>query len=162
VLASRDLPAGKEAVIGAQLGYSRRLYKSKRHEAVAELGYDFAHEDLTVGDGVSIHSARLFSGYKGELATGTSVEASAEVLTNLIEVTLPTMKDGGIGRDTRINTRLAASSKIGKSLAIQMSLELKYDHRPGPLAIKNLAMGFVPEASRLDTTMKASLIYTFL
>jgi hypothetical protein len=161
-LASRDVPAGKEAVLGAQLGYSRRLYKTRRHEAVAELGYDFAHEDLALGEGVSIHSARVFGGYKGELTAGTTIEASAEALTNLIEIELPTMRDGRIGRDTRLNTRLAATSKIGESLAIQTSLELKYDHRPGPLAIKNLTMGFVPEASRLDTIVKASLIYTFL
>jgi hypothetical protein len=161
-LASRDVPAGKEAVLGAQAGYSRQLYKTKRHEAVAELGYDYAHEDLTLGEGASIHSVRVFGGYKGELTAGTAIEASAELLTNLVEVKLPTMKDGRVGRDTRLNTRLAASSKIGGSLAIQTSLELKYDHRPGPLAIKNLAMGFVPEASRLDTILKASLIYTFL
>jgi len=37
----------------------------------------------------------------------------------------------------------------------------KYDNRPGPLGVKNLAPGFVPEASSLDTIMKASLIYTF-
>ena len=161
-LASRDLPAGKESVIGAQLGYSRRLYKTERHEVVAELGYDLARENLVVGDAVSIHSARGFAGYKGELVTGTGLEASVEALTNLLEVTLPTGKDGRIGRDTRVNTRVAASSKIGKSFAIQTSIEVKYDHRPGPLAIKNLAAGFVPEASTLDTIMKASLIYTFL
>lgn len=161
-LGSRNLPAGKESVLGGQLGYSRRLYKSKRHEAVAELGYDFARENLVIGAPASIHSARVFAGYKGELATGAALEASAEALTNLLEVKLPTMKDGRIGRDTRINTRLAASAKIGASLAIQTSLELKYDHRPGPLAIKMLAPGFVPEAAPLDTIMKASLIYTFL
>jgi hypothetical protein len=48
------------------------------------------------------------------------------------------------------------------NLAFQTSVEAKYDHRPGPLGIKNLAMGFVPEASKLDTIMKASFIYTFL
>ncbi len=161
-LVSRDLPAGKEAVLGAQLGYSRLLHKSKHHEVAAELGYDYAREDLRVGSPISIHSARGFAGYKGELAASTSLELSAEVLTNLIELKLPTMKDGRIGRDTRVNVRIAASSKIRKDLAIQTSLEFKYDHRPGPLAIKNLAPGFVPEASALDAIMKASLIYTFL
>ena len=34
------------------------------------------------------------------------------------------------------------------------------DPLQGTLALKNLAMGFVPEASSLDTIMKASLIYT--
>ena len=30
------------------------------------------------------------------------------------------------------------------------------------MTVKNLAMGFVPEASSLDTIMKAQLIYTFV
>ena len=44
-LASRDVPAGKDAVLGAQLGYSRQLYKTETAEAVAEFGYDYSHED---------------------------------------------------------------------------------------------------------------------
>lgn len=161
VLASRDLPAGKELVLGAQLGFSRQLYKSKRHEAVAELGYDLTREDLVSGEAVAIHSARGFLGYKGELATGATLDTSVELLSNLLEVDLPTGKDGGFGQDTRVNARVAISAKIGKNLAVQTSIELKYDHRPAPLKIDNLAMGFVPEASALDTLMKASLIYTF-
>jgi hypothetical protein len=160
-LASRDVPAGKDAVLGAQVGYSRQIFKTKRAEAVAEIGYDYSHEDLVSGESVSIHSARGFIGYKGELTEGTKLDASLEALTNLNEEDLPTMKDGRIGRDTRINGKFAISAKIGKNLAVQTSMELKYDHRPGPLGIPALAMGFVPEASNLDTILKASLIYTF-
>jgi hypothetical protein len=70
---------------------------------------------------------------------------------------------GEFGYDyTRLNLKVAISAKIGLNLAFQTSVEAKYDHRPGPLGIKNLAMGFVPEASKLDTIMKASFIYTFL
>jgi hypothetical protein len=75
---------------------------------------------------------------------------------------LPTGKDGGPLQDTRLNFKVAVSSKIGLNLAFQMSIEAHYDHRPGPLAIKNLAMGFVPEAATLDTITKASFIYTFV
>lgn len=159
-LASRDLPAGKEAVIGGQAGYSRRLYKSEKHEAVGEIGYDYAREDLVAGDPVSIHSARAFVGYKGELATGTTLDASAEGLTNLNEEKLPTMRKTTFGRDTRLNTKVAVSAKIGKNLAVQTSIEVKFDNRPAPMAVKELAPNFVPEASKLDTIMKASLIYT--
>ncbi|HLL26006.1 MAG TPA: DUF481 domain-containing protein, partial [Kofleriaceae bacterium] len=158
-LASRDKPAGKEKTLGAQLGYSRQLYKTKFTEAVAELGYDFSREDLTAGDSLSIHSARAFVGYKSELTEGTTVDASLEALTNLNEETLPTGADGGPGKDTRLIAKVGVSAKIGKNLAVQTSIELKYDHRPGPLPIKNLAPGFVPEASSLDTMVKASLIY---
>ncbi len=158
-LASRDKPAGKEKVLGAQIGYSRQLYKTKSTEVVAEIGYDFSREDLVIGKSLSIHSARAFVGYKSEMTEGTTLDASLEALVNLNEENLPTMKDGGIGKDTRLNGRIGVAAKIGKNLAVQTSIELKYDNRPGPLPIKNLEPGFVPEASSLDTIMKASLIY---
>jgi hypothetical protein len=41
-------------------------------------------------------------------------------------------------------------------------MELKYDNRPGALPIKDLAMGFQPEADPFDSIMKASFIYTFV
>lgn len=160
-LASRDVPAGKELVFGGQLGYSRSLYKTKTALTLAELGYDYSHEDLIAGDGVSIHSVRAFVGHKATMTAGTDLDASAELLTNMNTLDLPTGKDGGPLQDTRINVKVAISAQIGASLAFQTSLEAKYDHRPGPLGIKNLAMGFAPEASSLDTIMKATLIYTF-
>jgi hypothetical protein len=161
VLGARDVPAGKDAVIGFQLGYSRQLYKSKSAEAVGEFGYDYSRETLVSGPDISIHSARAFLGYKAEMTEGTTFETSAEVLTNLNHEDLSTRTQGaGIGDDTRANFKASVSAKIGKNLSFQTTLEAHYDHRPGPLAIKNLAMGFVPEASPLDTIMKASLIYT--
>jgi Protein of unknown function, DUF481 len=160
-LASRDLPAGKQSVFGGQLGYSRRLYKSKTAETVAELGYDFSREDLVVGDPVAIHSIRAFLGHKAAMTAGTDLDAALEVLTNLNHETLPTGADGSAFNDTRVNMKIAISAKIGKNLAVQTSFEAHFDNRPGPLAIKPLAMGFVPEASDVETLMKASLIYTF-
>jgi hypothetical protein len=160
-LAARDVPAGKESVIGGQIGYSRQLRKTKTSETVGEFGYDYSREDLVVGDPVSIHSARAFMGHKAVMTEGTTLEASLEMLTNLVEVTLPTGKDGSFGKDTRLDAKVAISAKIGKNLAAQMQMQVKYDNRPAPLAIKPLAMGFVPESSKLDTIMKASLIYTF-
>ena len=158
---SRDLPAGKELVLGAQLGYSRNIYKTKTANALAELGADYDNEKLTTGPSLNIISARAFVGYKAEMTPGTTFESSGELLTNLNKETLPTGADGGVGQDTRFNFKAAIVAKIGKDLAFQSSLEAKYDHRPGPLPIKNLAMGFVPEASNIDTIMKVSLLYTF-
>jgi hypothetical protein len=160
-LAARDVPAGKESVFGGQLGYSRRLYKSKEIEAVGELGYDFSRENLVVGSPVAIHSVRLFAGYKQTLTEGTALDTSVELLTNVNKETLPTGKDGSAFKDTRVNAKFAVLSKLGKALSVQTAVELHYDNRPGPLAIKNLAMGFVPEAEALDTIVKASLIYVF-
>jgi hypothetical protein len=161
-LASRDLPAGKEVVFGGQLGYSRRLYKSDATEAVGEFGYDYSRENLVTGSPVSIHSARAFLGLKSKMAEGTTLDTSLEALSNLNHENLATRKDGAdAGEDTRINFKAAISAKIGQNLAVQTSVELKYDNRPGPLTIKGLADGFVPEASSFDTIMKASLIYVF-
>lgn len=161
-LASRDTPAGKELVFGGQLGYSRSLYKSKLSQTLAEVGYDFSREDQSTGDPVDIHSARGFLGHKATMTEGADLDASVEALTNINTLTLPTGRSGGPFRDTRVNLKVAVLAKIGLNLAFQMSVEAHYDHRPGPLPIKNLAMGFVPEASTFDTIMKASFIYTFV
>ena len=111
---------------------------------------------------LSIHSLRAYVGHKATMTEGTDLDASIELLTNLNSLDLPTKADGGPFNDTRVNLKVAISAKIGLNLAFQTSIEAKYDNRPGPLGIKNLAMGFVPEASKLDTIMKASFIYTFV
>jgi len=162
-LASRDTPAGKEFVFGGQAGYSRSLYKSKTAQTLAEVGYDFSREDQVADTPtLSIHSLRAFVGHKAALTEGTDLDASLEMLTNMNTMTLPTGKDGGPFQDTRGKAKLAVSAKIGMNLAFQSSLELNYDHRPGLLAVKNLAMGFTPEASTLNTIMKMTFIYTFV
>ncbi len=161
-LASRDTPAGKQFVFGGQLGYSRTLYKSKTAVTVAEIGYDYSREDLISAAPFSIHSIRAFVGHKATMTEGTELNASYEVLTNMNTLTLPSGKDGGPLEDTRVNVKVGISAQIGLNLAFQSSIEARYDHRPGPLAVKNLAMGFSPEASRLDTVMKATFIYTFV
>ncbi|HEU4612717.1 MAG TPA: DUF481 domain-containing protein [Kofleriaceae bacterium] len=162
-LASRDIPAGKELVFGGQIGYSRSLYKSAKALTVGEFGYDYSREDLVApGDPLSIHSLRAFIGHKAAMTEGADLDASIELLTNMNTLDLPTGKDGGPLQDTRVNTKVAISAKIGKNLAFQTSLEAKYDHRPSPLGVKNLAEGFAPESSSLDTIMKASFIYTFV
>ena len=166
-LASRDLPAGKDRVLGGQLGYSRQIYKTKTAESLAEIGYDYSNEKLVAGDTTnSIHSARAFVGYKDKISDGVDIEASAELLTNLNTeklTTAPAGSDnyGGAFRDTRFNVHLLISAKIGKNLAFASSIDTKFDNRPAPLALKMLAPGFVPESSKLDTIMKASIIYSF-
>ena len=92
----------------------------------------------------------------------------SEILTNLNREDLTTTDgmgnkvDGGPLKDTRVNSKVAISAKIGINLAFQTSLELHYDNRPGPLPIKDLADNFQPEASSIDTIMKVSFIYTFV
>ena len=165
-LAGRDLPAGKDATYGGQLGYSRQLYKSKTSTTTGEIGYDYTREDLTVGPGVSVHSIRAFIGHKAQLLAGATLDASIEALTNLNHETLPTGQDGSAFNDTRVNLRVAISAKVSSSIAFTTSLESHFDNRPGPLTLPAgsapFAMGFVPPAAEVETIMKVSLIYTFL
>jgi hypothetical protein len=168
-LASRDTPAGKEIVVGGQAGYSRSLHKTEHSLTLGEFGYDYSHEDLVApGPSVSIHSARAFIGHHATMTEGTDLDASFELLTNLNKETLSTQDengnptDGSAFQDTRVNAKISISAKIGTNLAFQSALEVKYDRRPGPLPVKNLAMGFSPAADTLDTIMKASFIYTFV
>ena len=164
-LASRDLPAGKESVLGGHVGYSRQLFKNEVSEALAEVGYDYSRENLVTGPSVSIHSARGFVGYKANLSTGTTLDSAAEILTNLNKEDLVT-RDAKFGEDTRINVRAAVSAKIGRNLAIQTSFEGKYDNRPAPLVFGGKPVMLIGEsgaleASSFDTIFKVSLIYAF-
>ena len=167
-LANRDTPAGIESVLGGQIGYSRRLYKSATAETAAEVGYDFSRQDPVNGPTISIHSARAYIGHKAVMTEGATLDAAVELLTNLNREHLTTtddqgmLVDGGPFKDTRVNAKLAITAKIGINLAVQMSMELKYDNRPSALPVKNLAPDFQPEASAFDTIMKASFIYTFV
>jgi putative salt-induced outer membrane protein YdiY len=159
-LASTDQPAGKDLVLGGQLGYSRQIYKSATHELVGEGGVDFSREDLISGDPLSIFSSRFFVGYKGALTTGTAVDGSVELLSNLNSLDTPTGK-AGFAKDTRINAKFGVTAKLTASLSINTGIEFKFDNKPAPLKIDKLAPTYVPEATKLDTIMKASLIYSF-
>ncbi len=165
-LAGRDLPAGRDATYGGQVGYSRQLYKSKTSTTTGEIGYDYTREDLTVGPGVSVHSVRAFIGHKAQLLAGATLDASLEALTNLNHETLPTGQDGSAFMDTRVNVRIAISAKVSSTIAFTTSLESHFDNRPGPLTLPAgsapFAPGFVPPAAEVETIMKVSLIYTFL
>jgi hypothetical protein len=163
----RDQPAGKDYVVGGQVGYSRSLEKSKTGSTVAEIGYDFSHEQavappgMDAPAGIEIHSIRAFLGTKQQLTLGSDFEANIEALSNLNRETLSTKEDGGAFEDTRVNGKIAISAKIGKSVAAQTSLEFHYDHRPSALPLKGLAPDVVIVAAPMDTIMKLQIIYTF-
>jgi putative salt-induced outer membrane protein len=169
-----DEPAGKDFYGGGQLGYSRQVYKDDRHELKAEAGYDFTYEDLSAGDGTSIHSARFFAGYKGALQTVTDAEgkteatttadASVEALFNVNTLDVPTGDlEAGPFEDTRIIGTAGVSTKLLDNISLAVSFTAKFDNVPAPLAPFALpyADGFVPEADKLDTLTKATLIVNF-
>jgi hypothetical protein len=163
-LASGDKPAGKEFVGGGQAGYSRQLYKTEKHEVVAEIGYDFSYEKPVTGDGVAIHSARAFTGYKGKLDDEVGVDASIEGLFNVNQLDTAA---GKVDRfeDTRVNAQTSITAKLSSHVSFSFSLAAKYDHAPSPLppfAGFTYEAGFQPLADTLDTITKASLIVQFL
>ena len=163
-LASVDRPAGKELLGGAQVGYSRGLYKSERHEVLGEVDYDLTYVRFVAADSVTIHSLRSFAGYKGKLNESTAAEASVEALFNLNTVTIG-VREAGAFEDTRLNAIAGLTTTMSERLSLSASFTAKFDNVPPPLAVIGgvpFAPGFVPVADKLDTITKISLIVTFL
>lgn len=167
-LMGADPLAGKEITGGGQLGYSRLLYLSDKHELAGEFGYDFSYEqfatdDPTATQSISVHSARAFTGYKGKLSETTTVEGSVEILANVAGQTI-NGREIGVLEDFRTNLASSIAAKLSRSVAMSFSFGAKFDNVPAPLAISGFMLDpdDPPEASKMDTVLKASLIVTFL
>lgn len=158
-----DEPAGKELLGGAQLGYSRQLYKTDTHELVGEGGYDFTYEDSTAGDAFAIHSGRVFTGYTGKLSDDTGVKVSTELLMNVNSLDTPAGEIEPL-EDTRVTSLIEVTTKLHDHISFSFGFTAKYDNAPSPRPPFGVpyAAGFVPLADELDTITKASLIINFL
>jgi hypothetical protein len=169
--------AGKSLLGGGQVGYSRELYKSARHAAVAEVVYDLAHERYVQGgvEPTTIHSGRIFAGELLTLTPQTGVTASVEALFNLNrEKALDANDSTGATKevrswhDTRITAKAGITTTLYKSLSFAFSFTLRYDQNPAPLPVPasaggaKYAAGFQPFADRVDTLTEATLVFTFL
>ena len=170
-LYAADRPAGKSVMGGVQIGYSRLVYKSPRHEATAEAGYDFSYESyISAADSISIHSLRLFAGYTLKLTDSTGLFGNFEALCNLntekvaTSDTAPKDDEASAFQDTRLLLKLGASSTLWKKLSLSVGFTLKYDNVPAALSAFKIpfAAGYAPLAKKLDTITEAALIYTFL
>jgi hypothetical protein len=175
-----DQIAGKDLIFGAQLGYSRLIYKDENHELAGEAGYDFSYESYAAPDvdALSIHSARLFVGYTGKLSTETSVGGAVEWLTNLnAEDKAPNDVDGdgnagndpvGVDalKDNRITGKAELTTKLRTNISFRVALAMKYDSAPAPLpnvkGSDGYVAGYQPIAEDLDTTAEAQLIVDLL
>ena len=167
-----DTPAGKQVVGGGQIGYSRQLYQSKRHEAAVEAGYDFSYENYVNGTSVNIHSLRLFTGYNLKVTNNAGLFANLEALFNLNSENVPIDQSGNTGagafQDTRLTFKAGLSSTFFKKLSIAIIFNVKYDNVPAPRPAFNInsasvpfAAGFTPLANKTDTITEAALIYSF-
>ena len=170
---SGDEVAGKDLDAGAQVGYSRQLYKDDKHESVAELGIDYMYEKLSASpDAVNIYSARIFLGHTSKLSDSTAVFANFEVLFNLNteEKALRPIENDMAAKgvdafdDTRINFKAGLTTTLWKNISFAFSYALKYDHAPAPLPAPKGAMfaaTFTPFAETLDTITEAALVVNF-
>lgn len=158
-----DKPAGRDLVVGGQLGYSRQLYKDEVHELRGEGGYDYRYEDLAVGEGTSIHSLRGFAGYAGKLSEDTGVTAEIEGLFNVNPIETAA-GEAGTFEDTRVDASTALTTKMFEDISFRFALSLRWDNFPAPRPPLPIpyAEGFVPLADELDTKAEASLIVNFL
>jgi hypothetical protein len=177
--AAADKIAGKSFFGGGQAGYSRQLYKSAMHTALAEIGYDFSYERYVTSPGktldpVAIHSARLFVGETLKLTPETGANASVEAFLNLNKET--NALDASTGQkgvdpfhDTRVVGKVGLTTTLRKRLSIGFGFTVRYDQNPAPLPIPSIAASgssyatnFQPFADKVDTLTEVNLIYTFL
>lgn len=175
-LLSGDQLAGKKLVAGAQVGYSRQIYKSERNEILAEIGYDFSSEAYlgTLDPTLYIHSLRAFLGYNLTLTKDTAITTGLEGLFNLNPLTAPgsfdrdhpevTSKDVSSFEDTRVNFKAALSTKLYKSISFRFSFTTRFDNVPAPRPgiAGTTYMNFRPTAEKVDTLSEAALVVTFL
>jgi hypothetical protein len=180
--AAADRIAGKAFFGGGQIGYSRQLYKSAMHLAVAEIGYDFSYESyvqvpMMTRDAVTVHSARVFAGETLTLTPATGITASVEALFNLNKEDKALNVSTGMPgvdafKDTRVNGKLGLTTTLYKKLSVGFGFTLRYDQNPAPLPIPSgapagttfspTAFPTPPFADKIDTLTEATLIYTFL
>lgn len=132
-----DIPASKNILTGGQLGYSRQLLKTPRHELKAELGADVTYTNYilaadTVGNAdLVLASARLFLGYNLTLGNNTQFIARAESLINLNPATIVERRAAPADA-TRVNAQLALTTKVWNRLSFRFSFGLRYDNCPAP------------------------------
>ncbi|WP_428267090.1 DUF481 domain-containing protein [Haliangium sp.] len=150
----KDEPAGKDSVIGGQAGYSRLLVHGERAELVAEAGYDYSFEQPVVGDGVSIHSARVFVGYTGKLGADIGADASVEGLFNVNRLS----DEVGAFEDTRVTGKLGLSAKVFEDISLRFGFEARFDNAPSTLTLGGVSY----TADELDTKTEATVIVNFL
>ena len=166
VFAGGDIPAGKQFVGGAQVGYSRALYKTATSELVGEIGLDYTYQRYVVGDPNSIHIAalRAYLGYLGNPTPDLSYNASIEYLGNLNEENTPTGKVGSFG-DNRAVGKLGVTWKIFGDGSLGFRFRALYDSAPAPKpppAGFSWAAGYQPLANPWDTFTELVLVYKLM
>jgi Protein of unknown function, DUF481 len=164
--AGGDVPAGKQFVGGAQVGYSRALWKTETAELVGEAGFDYTYQRYVVGDPGSINIAalRFFLGYLGTPTKDLQYNASIEYLGNLNPEDTPTGRVNPFG-DNRMLGKLGVTWKIFGDGSLGFRFRALYDSAPAPKpppAGFAWAAGYQPLAKEWDTFTELVLVYKLL
>jgi len=165
--AGGDIPAGKQFLGGAQVGYSRALYKTAKDELVLEAGVDYTYQRFVTGSpaSVDIASVRAFLGYIGNPNDTLSYNVSVEWLGNLNEETRPTGTVGSFA-DNRVNGKLGLTWKIFGNGSLGFRFRALYDSAPAPKPLPPPPPGYTWQgtylAEKLDTFTEIVLVYKLL
>ncbi len=164
--AGGDVPAGKQFVGGAQVGYSRALWKTATAELVGEVGLDYTYQRYVVGtpNSINIAALRAFIGYLGTPSKDLEYNASIEYLGNLNTEDTPTGRVGSFG-DNRAMGKLGVTWKIFGDGSLGFRFRALYDSAPAPKpppAGFSWAPGYVPLAKEWDTFTELVLVYKLL
>ncbi len=165
-----DKPASKDWFLGGQVGYMRQVVKTKMHELLAEVGYDFTFDYLLKADGaaadfrqdVSLHSARLFVGYGLSIGDHSSLRASVEALLNLVSLTIGD-RVVGAAEATRVNGKLEFTTKIWKPLSFRAAFNIRFNNAPAPFAKFATPIDHPNHYNqKLDTLTELGLVVNFI
>jgi hypothetical protein len=164
--AGGDIPAGKQFVGGAQVGYSRALYKTKTSELVGEVGLDYTYQRYVVGtpNSINIAGLRAYLGYLGNPTPDLSYNASVEYIGNLNPEETPTGRVGSFG-DNRAVGKLGVTWKIFGDGSLGFRFRALYDSAPAPKpppAGFSWAPGYLPLANPWDTFTELVLVYKLM
>lgn len=151
-----DTFAGLDTRLQAQVGYLRNFVNEDDHRFWGELGYDFTFDDfdpdpLTVTDPVTgaiteldgtdtVHSARLYVGYKNQLNEHVLFTTGLEALLDL----------QNFADNTRLNFDAGLAVTVVDSLQLGIGFKLLYDQQP------------VQGRETVDTITTLNLLYSLL
>jgi hypothetical protein len=172
VLAGLDRPAAKRAFVGGQLGYARQLVKTTMHLLAGEIGYDGVFinyiEPMPLPpafvDNVFLHSLRLYVGYVLTVREHTTLDVNVEGLINLNSAHIGD-QDFGPGEASRVNGKLAFTTKIWRPMSLRAATNLRFNNAPGlntQIPLLPTYMGSYRYNQKLDTLTELSLIVNFI
>lgn len=164
--------AGRELAAGAQLGYSRQLFKNDVHELLLEAGLDYSHERYVqpaMGGGLdplNIFSLRAFLGNNMSFSKDTALNIGVEYLGNLLpEVGYKILQpvngviqkgDATFFEDSRVNAKASLSTKLTAWMSVGVNFTVRFDNVPA------LRPGYKVAAEKLDTLADVSLLVNLL